>query len=112
MNCILYSRIAADKKERNDIFDHMLIEIMIQYAEDKGWTIADYISDEDESVKSHDEAKLKNLRKYLKQHNDIDVAIVALGRAINSSDYAALKFIFDREGIGLILLQITGTVIR
>lgn len=106
MNCLLYARISRSEQTQQIPSDIIATRLAPprNYAKEHGWNVVDQVIDVDESVKCANNAKLKNLRRSLAKHSNVDMVIVSTTDILSFADFAALKTVLDQKGMQLTIL--------
>jgi DNA invertase Pin-like site-specific DNA recombinase len=99
MNCLIYVRVPANEQQLASV----QVDAMRDYAKKRRLNIVDCVIDEDETVKCAEQARFKNLHRYLEEHT-VEAIITTAKPLMSMADYAALKHILECKKIDLVLL--------
>ena len=105
-NYLIYVRTPAGKQTPEELSIPDQIEMMEEYAKYRRWNIVGHVADKDKPFDCADKARLKNLRRYLEKHNDIDVVVTAEIQPLSSADCAAIKTLLKQKEIRLTRITI------
>jgi len=99
--CVLYARVSTEKQVEKGLSIPAQIDIMKQYAQGRGWTVARVFKDEGKTGRNTNRPALQEMLKFCELDGSIDVVLVHKLDRLSRSVVDTERLIVDLEDGGI-----------